>query len=105
MGVFLRLVQGYPNSAKIGRSAFYIAELYRRRDELARATVWYDRAWQWDDELTEPARYKAATLYDYKLSDLRNALKYYGLTIKHEKKHKANVENARKRIEEIKDLQ
>lgn len=98
---FLKLVRSYPTSAKIGRSAFYIAELYRRCDEPARAAVWYDRACEWDDRLVEPARYKAATLYDYKLGDLRNALKYYKLTIKHEKKHEGNVENARKRIKEI----
>jgi len=95
---FRGLVLAHPRSSKIGHSAFRIAELYRGYEEYARAALWYDRAWQWDPKIPEPVRYRAATMYEFKMGDKEKALKYYALAIQHEKAYRRNVEHARNRI-------
>ncbi|MCD6364790.1 MAG: hypothetical protein J7M14_02840 [Planctomycetes bacterium] len=98
---FRQIVSKYPDSTKIGRCAFYIAELYRKYGEYDRAVVWYDRAWQWDPNIEEPARYEAARLYDHKLADRVAAVKYYRLAIETEGRHAAKIDIARDRLRTI----
>ena len=97
------LVRSYPTSSKIGRSAFFIAEIYRSLDEPARAAVWYDRAFQWDAALPDPARYRAATLYDHnrQMRDPAKARRYYKMAVASEPSYTENARNARLRIKEL----
>jgi len=103
LGAFRGLVQDYPKSTRIGRSAYFIAEIYRAVGEPARAVVWYDRAFQWDAAIVHPARYRAAILYDYneQVRDRAKARVYYAMAIKYEKGYERNAAHARKRIKEL----
>ena len=94
---FTEVIEKYPKSNKISRSAFFIAEINRTYGEYERAAQWYDRAWQWDPKTSDPARFRAATLYDFKLKDTETALKYYRLSLKHDR-NRDNIVYARERI-------
>jgi hypothetical protein len=97
--MFRDLVYEYPTSDRIGLSAFYIAELYRDPyDDNIRALAWYERVRQWDPDIRKPVLYRTATLYDLRLCDYDNALKYYRLCIRRESQHRDNVKYAEKRI-------
>ena len=97
---FRQVVRKHPTSNKIARSAFFLAEVYRIYGEYERAAVWYDRAWQWDARVPDPARYRAATLYDFKLKDADKALEYYNLAVLHDR-NRDNVDYARERIRDL----
>ena len=94
---FRRIIEKYPESNKISRCAFFIAEINRTYDEYERAAMWYDRSWQWNPQTPDPARYRAATLYDFKLKNPRKALAYYQMVVQFETNYD-NLEYARKRI-------
>ena len=96
--MFRRVVWDYPTSDKIALSAYYAAELYRGYGEDVRALAWYERAWQWDPKIDEPALFRMATLCDLRLNDHDNALKYYRLSIQHERSNAHNVQYATERI-------
>jgi tetratricopeptide (TPR) repeat protein len=100
--LFRQLVDEYPASTKIALSAYYIGEIYKEYfNEDVRAVRWYERAWQWDPNITEPARFQAATVYDLRLSQRGEALKLYREVIKHEQFNGSNVWFATRRIEEL----
>ena len=94
---FRGIIEKYPESNKISRCAFFIAEINRIYGEYERAAVWYDRSWQWNPQTTDPARYRAATLYDFKFKNARKALAYYRMVLQFETNYD-NLEYARKRI-------
>ncbi len=94
---FRGIIEKYPESNKISRCAFFIAEINRTYGEYERAAVWYDRSWQWNPQTQDPARYRAATLYDFKLKNPRKALAYYRMVLQFETNYD-NLEYARKRI-------
>ncbi len=99
--VFKAIVADYPTSTKIGRCAFYIGECYRNYEEYRIASVWYDRAWQWDKQLPESAQYKAACLYDFDLGDREKARKYYEMVAESDP-NPQNVAHAKKRLQRLK---
>lgn len=91
------VVEKYPESDKISRCAFHIAEINRHFGEYDRAAMWYDRAWQWNPQTPDPVRFRAAFLYDFKLKNRTKALEYYRLTVEFETDFD-NREYAEKRI-------
>ena len=96
---FLELVREYPNSTKIALSAYYIGEIYKEYfNEDLRAVQWYERAWQWDPNLTEPARFQAGTVYDLRLQNKARAVRCYRMAIEHEQFNSSNMYFARQRI-------
>ena len=101
LSAFGDIIAKHPNSNKIGRCAYYIGEIYRDNGEYVRASVWYDRAWQWDSKLPEAPRYRAATMYDYKTNESERALKYYRLSVKYEQSNPQFVAYAEQRIKEM----
>jgi TolA-binding protein len=99
---FRELIEKYPTSNKIPESAYYIADIYKEYfNENIRAVHWYRRAWQWDPNITKPARFQAATVYDIRLQDIENALMCYQATIEHERFNMSNVVFSRQRIKEL----
>jgi len=84
IGKFRQVVEKYPESDRIARCAFHIAEINRHFGEYDRAAMWYDRAWQWNPQTPNPVRYRAATMYDFKLKSPAKALEYYRLTLEFE---------------------
>ena len=103
--MFQELVRKFPRSVRLPLSAFYIAEIYKEYfDENIRAVNWYQRAFQWDPTIQEPARFQAAVIYDLRLHDAEAALKLYEQVLEHETWNTSNVDFARGRITELRGL-
>ena len=100
--LFRELVEKYPASTKIALSAYYIADIYKEYfNEDIRAVRWYERAWQWDPNITEPARFQAATVYDLRLHNPRKAIELYRTVIEFEQFNQFNARFAEQRICEL----
>ncbi len=100
--LFVQLVQEYPSSTKIALSAYFIAEIYKEYfQEDYRAVQWYERAWQWDPNILQPARFQAATVYDLRLQDHDKAIELYEQSILHDPPRFRNKEFAQQRIREL----
>jgi hypothetical protein len=100
--LFMELIQKYPTSNKIALAAYYIGDIYKEYfNEDVRAVMWYERAWQWDPNITEPARFQAATVYDLRLHNPEKAVECYSATIRYEQFNQSNVRFAEKRIREL----
>ena len=99
---FQELIQTYPTSNKIALAAYYIAEISKEYfNEDVRAVRWYERAWQWDPNITQPARFQAATVYDFRLRNYAQALECYRAAIQYEQFNASNVRYAHQRIREL----
>lgn len=100
--MFQELIRDYPRSDKIALSAYYVGDIYKEYfGENVRAVHWYERAWQWDATVTEPARFQAAVVWDYRLRHRDKAMALYRQVIQHEQFNRSNVDFSIKRIEEI----
>ena len=95
------LIEKYPTSDKIALAAFYIGDIYR---EYVRnyplAVKWFERAWQWDPNITEPARFQAATVHDIRLHNPIKAIELYRAAIELET-NRSNARFAERRIPEL----
>ena len=102
LGLLLSLVHKYPQSTKIALSAYFIGEIYKEYfGENIRAVHWYERAWQWDANITEPARFQAATVHDFRLLNRAKAVELYRQVILHEQFNASNVRYSHQRIGEL----
>ena len=100
--LFRDVIDHYPHSTKIALSAYFIAEIYKEYfNENTRAVKWYERAWQWDKNITEPARFQAATVYDLRLKNPKKAIECYRAAIKDDPWRLANREYAQDRIKAL----
>jgi tetratricopeptide (TPR) repeat protein len=99
--LFKELIAKYPNSNKIALSAYYIADIYKEYwNENVRAVHWYERAWQWDPNITEPARFQCATVYE-RMHDYPKAVECYRAALRSDPSRPGNFDYARKRIKEL----
>ena len=99
---FLQLVNRYPHSTKNALAAYYIGEIYKEYfNKNLRAVRWYQRAWQWDQNILRPARFQAAAVWDLRLKEKEKAIECYKLVIKHEQFNMSNVTFAHRRIREL----
>ena len=102
LGLFLQLVREHPTSTKISNSAYYIAEIYKEYfNENQRSVIWYERSWQWDQDITLPARSQAAYIYDIRLAQYGKALELYNESIKHEQTYPNRIRYSHQRIGEL----
>ena len=102
LSLFMKLIHDYPTSNKIALSAYYIADIYKEYwQEDVRAVNWYERAWQWDPHITEPARFQAATVYDIRMKDYPKAIECYRAALKYDPEQPGNFNYARQRIKEL----
>ena len=100
--LFRKLVDQYPTSNKIARAAYYIGEIYKEYyQEHVRSVHWYRRAWQWDPNITLPARFQAATVYDLHLQTKDEAAECYRGAILHEQFNASNVRYSHQRYKEL----
>ncbi len=98
----LRLVREYENSTKVALAAYFIAEIYKEHfQENIRAVHWYQRAWQWDPEIDQPARFQAAVIYDLRLHNVPKAIETYRLARKFDPYRPGNDAWARARIVDL----
>ena len=98
LGLFNQLIQQYPTSDKIDDAAYKAGRIYEylKNDELA--AVYYQRAFQWNEATTYPARFRAAKVMDKKLRMRKEALALYRLAIVKESRYSDNVEFAKERV-------
>jgi len=97
--LFRKLIREYPASTKIALSAYYIGDIYKEYfDEDVLAVRWYQRAWEWDPNITEPARFQAASVYDFRLHNYEKAIQLYRASIEFENSHSSNARFAERRI-------
>ncbi len=100
--LFRELIRKYPSSTKIALSAYFIGEIYKEYfNEDVRAVNWYERAWQWDPNILQPARFQAATVYDIRMGHYAKALQLYKEVLKYEQFNRSNVDYATHRIEQL----
>ena len=101
--VFRDLITTYPSSDKIDDAAFFCGEIHKEylpgQDEIA--VRWYERAWTWNPEISHPARFQAAVVYDYRLHDRDRALELYQALMKDQNGEPANLRFASRRISEL----
>ena len=101
--LFRKLIRDYPTSTKIALSAYYIGDIYKEYfDEDVLAVRWYERAWQWDPNITEPARFQAATVHDIRLHNPIKAIELYRAAIEMET-NRSNTRFAERRIPELEE--
>ncbi len=74
---FNRLIRQYPTSDKIDDAAYRAADIYEYFNDFEIALLYYQRAYQWDQDTPYPARFHAAQILDKKLHRRGEALEVY----------------------------
>jgi tetratricopeptide (TPR) repeat protein len=100
--LFQQLLSQYPQSDKIGDTAYQLGEIYESRayKQYRRAAMYYERCFQWHQHTHFDARLKAARLYDRYLLDRGRAIELYKEVTTHETDEK-RIEEAKKRLAEL----
>lgn len=98
LGVFNQLIQQYPSSDKIDDAAYKAGRIYEYLKNYELAAVYYQRAFQWNDATTYPARFRAARVMDQKLRMRKEALALYKMAIIRESRYSDNIEFAQERV-------
>jgi len=98
LGKFNDIIARYPSSDKIDESAYRAGKIYEHFGDYEIAAVYYQRAFQWDEQTAFPARYKAAYILDQRLHMRKEALVLYQLACEKESMYTNNVEFAKQRI-------
>ena len=103
LGKFNLLISQYPTSDKIDESAYRAGRIYDYFGDYEIAVVYYQRTFQWNEETTYPARFRAANTLDKKLRMKKEALPLYRLAFEYEKQYEMNTEYAARRIKKLSD--
>jgi tetratricopeptide (TPR) repeat protein len=98
LGLFNQLIQQYPSSDKIDDAAYRAGRIYEYLKNYELAAVYYQRAFQWNEATSYPARFRAAKVMDRKLRMRKEALDLYQEAIKKESRYSDNVEFAKERV-------
>ena len=98
---FNKLITNYPTSDKIDDAAYRAGQIYEHFKDYQIAAVYYQRAFQWDQNTPYPARFKAAYVLDKRLHMRKQALAIYRLSIQTESHYVGNTEFAQKRVMEM----
>ncbi len=101
--LFRQLIERFPNSDKIDDAAFLCGEIHKEYlpGQETIATRWYERAYTWNPDTPNPARFQAALVYDYRLHDRDRALELYRAAVQFESAHTGNARFASRRIDEL----
>ncbi len=101
--LFQRLLDKYPESDKIGETAYQLGDIYEKykpSPQYHRAALYFERSYQWNRVGNSDARMRAAKLYDKQIVDRDKAKTIYKEILTHDTDNK-RVEEARKRLEEL----
>lgn len=99
--LFNQLMTEYPNSTRIDESAYRAGQIYEHFKDYELAAVMYQRCFQWNDNTSFPARYRAAVVMDRKLKMRKEALALYKLSVQRESRYEDNTKYAQSRIYEL----
>jgi len=95
------LLRKHPSSDKIGVAAYMAGGIYEYFKDYSIALLYYQRAYQWDAEITYPAEYKAAYILDKKLYRRAESLELYQQAVKKGNLSDSYKEFAGERIKEL----
>jgi hypothetical protein len=100
--LFQQLLSLYPQSDKIGDTAYQLGDLYEGKAyrQYARAAIYFERCYQWNPTTQLDARLRAARLYDRFLSDRKKAIDIYREITTHETDPK-RIQEATRRLSEL----
>lgn len=101
LGLFNQLIVEYPSSDKIDDAAYKAGRIYDYLKNYELAAIYYQRAFQWNEATSYPARYRAAWVMDQKLRMRNEALALYKLAVEKESRYTDNAEFAEIRIAEL----
>ena len=96
-----RLIKQHPSSDKIDDAAYQAGVIYEYFQDYSIALLYYKRAYQWDPDTINPARFRSARILDKRLHRNAEALELYREAIKKEGKyvkHRIWKEYAEERI-------
>jgi tetratricopeptide (TPR) repeat protein len=99
--LYNQLMKEFPNSTRIDEAAFRAGRIYEHFKDYELAAVMYQRCFQWNDNTSFPARYRAAYILDQKLKMRKEALALYKLSVQKESRYEDNTEFAQRRIIEL----
>ena len=95
---FNLIISNYPNSDKIDDAAFWAGRIYEHFKDYEIAVVYYQRAYQWDEETPYPARYRAAYIMDYHLRMREDAVVLYQLSYEKESQFESKMAFVKSRL-------
>ena len=98
---YVDFIKRYPTSDKIDDAAFRVAGINEHFQDHAVAALYYKRAYQWDNQTTTPAAFKAAYILDRRLHRMDEALALYRIAAKSENLTLNYREFAKMRIDEL----
>lgn len=98
---FNRVIAEYPTSDKIDDAAYYAGRIYEHLKNYELAAVYYQRAFQWNENTPYPARFRAAFVLDQHLKMRADALVLYQQAVEKEARYVNNMDFARLRIAEL----
>lgn len=99
--LFNQLMKEYPNSTRIDEAAYKAGRIYEHFKDYELAAVMYQRCFQWNENTSFPARFRAAYLLDQRLKMRKEALAIYKLSVQKEARYEDNTEFASRRIIEL----
>jgi len=95
------LIKDYPASDKIDDAAYLAGQIHEYFGDYSIAVLYYKRAFQWNPLTPYPARYRAARILDYQLSERSQALPLYRESLEKESEYNINTELINQRIAEL----
>jgi TolA-binding protein len=98
---FNDLITLYPSSDKVDECAYYTGRIYEHFRDYKIAVRCYQRAFQWSETTPNPARFRAAKIFDRHLHMRSQALTLYQMSLKKETLNKVNKEYAERRIKQL----
>ncbi len=102
--LFQRLLDKYPESDKIGETAYQLGDIYEKykpTPQYHHAAVYFERSVQWNRVGNSDARMRAAKIYDSHLQDREKARALYREILTHDTDNN-RIAEARKRLDELK---
>jgi len=82
-----RLIRQHPSSDKIDDAAYKAGVIYEYFQDYSIALLYYKRAYEWDPDTINPARFRSARILDKRLHRNAEALELYREAIKKEGKY------------------
>ncbi|HUV41336.1 MAG TPA: hypothetical protein VMW23_06095 [Sedimentisphaerales bacterium] len=96
-----QLIKRHPGSDKIDDAAYRAGTIYEYFCDYSIAALYYQRAYQWNNDITYPAVFRAAFILDNRLFRRTEALQLYRIAVKRQAMLESQREFAEKRIQEL----
>jgi tetratricopeptide (TPR) repeat protein len=96
-----KLISKHPASDKIDDAAYYSGQIIEYFKDYSIALIYYQRAYQWDENTPYPARYKAAYILDNIMGERGKALELYRKAVESENLATNYKEYAQQRINQL----